>query len=60
MNDGDLECAVELLSEHSNAVVKKGDAVVLHRMKVAEWNLQRKLSTSLLSTAPRNDKTKSR
>ena len=58
MNDGELECDVELLSEHSNAVIRKGDAVVLHRMKVAEWNSQRKLSTSLLSTVRRIDDTK--
>ena len=51
---GDLKIDVELLGTHSHRDVKKGGQIVLQRMKVSEWQLSRKLTTTLLSVIDLN------
>ena len=51
---GDLKIDVELLGTHSHTAVKKGSQVVLQRLKVSDWQMSRKLTTTLLSVIDMN------
>ena len=54
MAKGDLKIDVELLGTLSHTEVKKGNPIVLQRLKVSEWQMSRKLTTTLLSVIDMN------